>query len=80
MLTKKPMKKNLLLFFLLACCSASQKPEIQMSSSLAILHRTFSHAAVPAEDWSDFFQKGIDSCIQHNIPVYFIPAGRYICK
>ena len=80
MLTKKPMKKNLLLFFLLAFCSASQKPEIQMSSSLVILHRTLNHATISAEDWSDFFQKGIDSCIQHNIPVYFIPAGRYICK
>jgi hypothetical protein len=32
------------------------------------------------EDWSLFFQKGIDSCIQNNIPVYFIPAGRYVCR
>ncbi len=32
------------------------------------------------EDWSSFFQKGIDSCIQNNIPVYFIPAGRYTCR
>ena len=32
------------------------------------------------DDWSSFFQKGIDSCIQNNIPVYFIPAGRYVCR
>jgi len=32
------------------------------------------------EDWSGFFQKGIDSCIRNRIPVYFIPAGRYICR
>ncbi|MEJ0080584.1 MAG: hypothetical protein WDM78_06415 [Puia sp.] len=32
------------------------------------------------EDWSGFFQKGIDSCIQNNLPVYLIPAGRYTCR
>ncbi len=31
-------------------------------------------------DWSPVFQKGIDSCIANNIPYYYIPQGRYICK
>ena len=33
-----------------------------------------------SEDYSPIFQRAIDSCIQHNIPEYDIPAGRYICR
>jgi hypothetical protein len=39
-----------------------------------------SNAVQSPEDYSPIFQHAIDSCIQHNIPEYFIPAGRYICR
>lgn len=32
------------------------------------------------DDYSPIFQHAIDSCIQHNIPEYDIPAGRYVCR
>jgi hypothetical protein len=39
-----------------------------------------SNAVRSPEDYSPIFQHDIDSCIQHNIPEYEIPAGRYICR
>ncbi len=72
------MIKNLLFAFCIFCCSSTRIP---FSSRLFTPARTDRRSAPAFEaDWSVFFQKGIDSCIQNNIPVYFIPAGRYICR
>jgi hypothetical protein len=76
------MKKARLFYLLFTvcifCCSAKKIPvcpgQVNFTKNIKIPSKSFE------EDWSAFFQKGIDSCIQNNIPVYFIPAGRYICR
>jgi hypothetical protein len=75
------MKKNLGFIVLIVCCSFVKTPMVQappvVSATPAAPRVT---APASGDDWSVFFQKGIDSCIHNNIPVYFIPAGRYTCR
>jgi hypothetical protein len=69
---------NLLFTGYIFCCSATKVP---VYSGEPTFTKTIKIPSPAFEvDWSAFFQKGIDSCIQNNIPVYFIPAGRYICR
>jgi hypothetical protein len=69
------VKRNLILILIFICSSAIKQPVIP-SLNLA----TTGTGSIFKDDWSVFFQKGIDSCIQNNIPVYYIPAGRYSCR
>jgi hypothetical protein len=64
------------LAYILECYRSEGIPPIKKSTSTFLNPGEYKKI----EDWSAFFQKGIDSCIQNNIPVYFIPAGRYICR
>jgi hypothetical protein len=72
------MKKNLVIILIL-CCSTTRIPPLSGRSPLTDQRTKPTGPAAPDADWSSFFQKGIDSCIQNNIPVYFIAAGRYSC-
>lgn len=65
------MKKIFFSLLVFVSCSASRPP---------IIIFTAPQPPVIDKDWSPIFQKGIDSCIANNIPEYFIPAGRFICR
>jgi hypothetical protein len=72
------MTKNLL--FLIILCSAALPVPGSSADGFFARHRTDEKVFDSGVDWSAFFQKGIDSCIQNNIPVYHIAAGRYSCR
>jgi hypothetical protein len=84
------MKYPLILFLLITSYGATPPipapPPVMITIPVkpsVVVLPTLIQESAPApvgDDWSPVFQKGIDSCIQNNIPVYFIPQGRYICR
>lgn len=85
------MKKILFSLLLFVSCATSRPPIIIVTPPSPpvivtppvkppIIIPPDSTPVTPGDDWSPFFQKGIDSCIAGNIPFYFIPPGRYVCK
>ncbi len=72
--------KKYLVIILIICSSTTRVPPLPGRLPL-MDQRTKATGPVASDpDWSSFFQKGIDSCIANNIPIYYIPTGRWKCN